>query len=107
MAAERLLEEQDHIFSDGEFQVQICTKKIRKILAPGSFENLQAKNAVKIVYDGWESSYRKRLGDLVGESIQGDIWGDLRHIRRSITHRNSKGVEELNHAKLITGLIPE
>ncbi len=104
---EKRLAEQDHVFSDGEFRVQTSTKKIRKILAPGSFENLQAKNAVKIVYDSWES-YRNNLEDLIGgEKIQSEIWGELRHIRRSITHRNSKGVEELRNAQLITGLMPD
>ncbi len=104
--AKRRLAEQDHIFSDGEFQVQTNTKKIRGILAPHAFENLQAKNTVKIVYDSWESSYRPRLEKLIGEEIQSDIWGDLSYLRHSITHRNSKAIKKLKKAKLITGFQP-
>ncbi len=104
----RRIEQQDHFIPpDGEFKLQVNTKKIRKVLAPGVFENLQAKNAIKVVYDSWDSSYRPRLEGLVEEKIQGDIWGDLRHLRRSITHRDSKAVSELKNAKLITGFIPE
>ena len=105
---ERRIEQQDHFIPpDGEFKIQVNTKKIRKVLAPGVFENLQARNAIKVVYDSWDSSYRPRLEVLVGEKIQVDIWGDLRHLRRSITHRDSKAMPEMKHAKLITGFIPE
>lgn len=104
----RRIEQQDHFIPPyGEFKLQVNTKKIRKVLAPGVFENLQAKNAIKVVYDSWDSSYRPRLEGLVEEKIQGDIWGDLRHLRRSITHRDSKAVAELKNAKLITGFTPE
>lgn len=102
---ESLLAEKDHIFSEGEFQVQTKTKQIRKILMPGSFENIQAKNTIKIVYDSWESSYRPRLEKFVGEKIQSDIWGDLGYLRQSIAHRNSKGIDKLKNAKLIKDFI--
>lgn len=104
----RRIEQQNYFIPpDGEFKLQVNTKKIRKVLVPGVFENLQAKNAIKVVYDSWDSSYRRRLEKLIGEKIQGDIWGDLRYLRQSITHRDSKGVSELKNAKLITGFIPE
>lgn len=104
---ERRIEQQDHFIPpDGEFKLQVNTKKIRKVLAPGVFENLQAKNAIKIVYDSWESTYRPRFKELMGEQIQGDIWGELRWIRHSLAHRDAKGVEELKRAKLITDFAP-
>jgi len=100
--------QQDHFIPpDAEFKLQANTKKIRKILISGVFENLQARNAIKIVYDSWESSYGPQLEGLVGEKIQGNIWGDLRHLRQSITHRDSKAVPELKNAKLITGFMPK
>lgn len=104
---ERRIEQQDHFIPpDGEFKLQVNTKKIRKVLAPGVFENLQAKNAIKIVYDSWESVYRRRFRELMGEQIQGDIWGELRWIRHSLAHRDAKGVEELKRARLITDFAP-
>ena len=104
---ERRIELQDHFIPpDGEFKLQVNTKKLRKVLAPGVFENLQAKNAIKIVYDSWDSTYRPRFKELMGEQIQGDIWGELRWIRHSLAHRDSKGVEELKRAKLITDFAP-
>lgn len=104
---ERRIEQQDHFIPpDGEFKLQVNTKKLRKVLAPGVFENLQAKNAIKIVYDSWDSTYRPRFKELMGEQIQGDIWGELRWIRHSLAHRDSKGVEELKRAKLITDFAP-
>lgn len=102
---EKRLADQDHVFSAGEFQLQTSTKKIRKILAPGDFENGQAKNTIKILYDSWESSYRPLLEELVGE-IQSDIWGDLRYLRQSIAHRDSKGVDQIKKAKLIRDFLP-
>ena len=103
---EERIAEKDHIFSDGEFQVQTKTKNLRKILAPGNFENVQAKNAVKIVYDSWESLYRPMLEELLGEKLQSDIWGDLGYLRHSITHRNSKGTDKIKNTKLIKNFIP-
>ncbi|MFA6915054.1 MAG: hypothetical protein WC222_01530 [Parachlamydiales bacterium] len=103
---ERRLGEQDHVFFVEEFRVQTTTKNIREILEPGSFENLQAKNTVKIVYDSWESTYRPRLQKLVEEEIQSEIWGELGWIRQSITHRDSKGTDKLKKAKLITDFAP-
>jgi hypothetical protein len=104
---ERRIEQQDHFIPpEGEFKLQVNTKKIRKVLAPGVFENLQAKNAIKIVYDAWDSPYRDDLEKLVGEQIQSDIWGELGWIRQSIVHRNSKGVDKLKKAKLITAFKP-
>lgn len=103
----RRIEQQDHFIPpDGEFKLQVNTKKIRKVLALGVFENLQARNAIKIVYDSWESTYRPRFKELMGEQIQGDIWGELRWIRHSLAHRDAKGVEELKRAKLITDFAP-
>lgn len=104
---ERRIEQQDHILPpDGEFKLQVNTKKVRKVLAPGVFENLQAKNVIKIVYDAWDTPYRGDLEKLVGERIQSDIWGDLGWIRQSIVHRNSRGVDKLKKAKLITAFKP-
>lgn len=103
---ERLLAEQDHVFFVEQFRVQTTTKKIRKILAPGAFENLQAKNTVKIVYDSWESTFRPRLQELVEEKILSNIWGELGWIRQSIAHRDSKGVDKLKKAKLIVDFAP-
>lgn len=103
---ERRLDEKPHIFSDGEFKVQTSTKTARKTLKPGVFENLQAKNTIKIVYDSWESRYRKMLEGLIGQEIKSDIWGELGWIRQSISHRDSKGIDKLKKAKLITDFAP-
>jgi hypothetical protein len=103
---ERRLDEQDHVFFVEEFRVQTTTKKIRGILEAGSFENLQAKNAVKIVYDSWETTYRPKLQELIGGKIQSDIWGELGWIRQSIAHHDSKGVDKLKRAKLIMDFAP-
>lgn len=66
----RRIEQQDYfILPDGEFKLQVNRKKIRKVLAPGVFENLQSKNAIKVMYDSWDSSYRPRLEGLIGEKI--------------------------------------
>lgn len=103
---ERRLSEQDHIFSDEEFQVQVNTRKVRKALMPGVFENLQAKNTLKIVYDSWESIYRPQLKKFIGEEVRGDVWGDLRLIRHSLAHRDAKAIEGIKKAKLITSFVP-
>lgn len=97
---------QSHFFSDGEFGVQTTTKNLRAILTPGNLENAQAKNAIKIIYDGWESIYRPKLQELLSDKIQSDIWGDLSYIRHSIAHRNSKGIEKLKNAKIIKDFSP-
>ena len=99
--AEKRVEETDHMFGVGEFRVHTTTSKLRKILALGSFEDLQAKNAIKLIYDSWESTYRPQLKELVGQEIQGDIWGDLRYLRNSIAHRDSRGVDGIKNAKII------
>jgi hypothetical protein len=104
--AEKRVEDANHMFGDGVFRAHTTTSKLRKILSPGVFEDLQAKNAIKLIYDSWESTYRPQLEKLVGQKIQGDIWGDLRHLRNSIAHRDSKGVDEINKAKLIKNFIP-
>jgi hypothetical protein len=70
------------------------------------FEDIQAKNAIKVIYDDWESFYRKKLEMLLDCTIHGDIWGDLNHIRQSITHRRSIGIDKLKHAKLIKDFSP-
>ncbi len=103
---EKRITEQDHIFSEGEFGVQTQTKRVRIILTPGYFENFQAKNVVKVIYDSWESTYRPKLEKLLGVKIQSHIWGDLSYIRHSITHRSSKGIEKLANAKLIRDFKP-
>lgn len=103
---EKRLNEQDHVFFVEEFRVQTTTKKIGRILEAGSFENLQAKNTVKIVYDSWESTYRPRLQELIKEKIQSSIWGELGWIRQSIAHRDSKGIDKLERAKLIMDFTP-
>lgn len=66
---------QSHFFSDGDFGVQTTTKKLRAILTPGNFGNIQAKNAIKIIYDIWESIYKPKLQELMKSKIQSDIWG--------------------------------
>ena len=104
--AERRVEEADHMFGEGEFRVQTTTAKLRRLLAPGEFENLQAKNAIKLVYDSWDNTYRPQLENLVGSKLQGDIWGDLRYLRQSITHRDSKGVDGISRAKIIKDFAP-
>lgn len=104
--AEKRVEETDHMFGDGEFRVYTTTSKLRKILAPGVFEDLQAKNVIKLIYDSWESTYRPQLKELVGQEIQGDIWGDLRYLRNSITHRDSRGVDGIKNAKIIKNFAP-
>lgn len=104
--AEKRVEEADHIFGDGEFRIHTTTSKLRKILLPGVFEDLQAKNAIKIIYDSWEDTYRPKLEDLIDQKIQGDIWGDLRYLRHSIAHRDSKGVEDIKKAKIIKNFAP-
>jgi hypothetical protein len=102
---ENRLAEQDHVFSIDGFQIQTNTKKIRVLLSPGYFENLQAKNAIKLLYDTWES-YRPKLEKLIGDKIQSDIWGDLGHLRQSIAHRNSRAIKKLKNAKKIKDFIP-
>lgn len=104
---EKRIAEQNHMFSDGEFTIQTQTKRLRTILKPGRFENTQARNAIKIVYDDWESFFRPKLEELLGMKIQGDIWGDLRYIRQSLAHRRSIGVDELVKAKLIKNFLPD
>lgn len=103
---EARIAEQSHFFSDGEFGVQTTTKNLRAILTLGNFENAQAKNSIKIIYDGWESIYRPKLEQLLNDKIQSDIWGDLSYIRHSIAHRNSKGIEKLKSAKIIKDFSP-
>jgi len=96
----------DHTFGDGEFRLHTTTSKLRKILAPGVFEDLQAKNAIRLIYDSWDSTYRPQLKRLVGQKIQGHIWGDLRYLRHSIAHRDSRGVNDIKKAKLIKNFEP-
>lgn len=103
--AERRVEEADHILGDGEFRTYTTTSKMRKILSPGVFEDLQAKNAIKIIYDSWEIC-RSQMKKLLGREIQGDIWGDLRYLRHSIVHKNSRGRDDIKKAKLITNFVP-
>jgi len=103
--AERRVEEADHMLGDGEFRIYATTSKMRKILSPGVFEDLQAKNAIKIIYDSWEIC-RSRTQNLLGRKIQGDIWGDLRYLRNSIVHKNSRGDDGIKKAKLITDFVP-
>jgi len=103
---ERKIEEECHMFSDDEFTIQTTTKNLRKILIPGNFENFQAKKVIQTIYDDWESIYRNELEEILGVSVQGDIWGDLRLIRHSISHRGSIGVEELKNTKLIKDFKP-
>lgn len=104
--ADKRVEEADHMFGEGEFRVQTTTSKLRNILAPGVFEDLQAKNAIKLIYDSWETKYRPQLQNLVDQEIQGDIWGDLRYLRNSIVHRDSLGIEGIEKAKLIKHFVP-
>ena len=104
--AARRVDEADHMFGDGEFRVQINTARLRRLLVPGTFENLQAKNAIKLIYDSWENGCRKKLNDLVGEEVKGDIWGDLGKLRDSITHHDSIAIDRVGGNKIIRDFKP-
>jgi hypothetical protein len=102
--AQQLIDNRDQIIVQGGCRVQLRTTQIKDVVK--NFENLQAKNAIKVIYDDWESYYRKRLEELLGHPVQGDIWGDLGCIRQSITHRRSLGVDKLKNAKIIKDFKP-
>lgn len=102
----RRIDQQSHFFGDGEFKIQITTAQLNRNLEPGRWENIQAQRAFKVIYDDWESYYRPELERLLGIPVLGDIWGDLRYIRQSLTHRRNIGVDELKKAKLIKDFLP-
>lgn len=104
--AARHVDEVDHMFGEGEFRVQTNTARLRSLLVPGAFENLQAKNAIKLIYDSWENGCRKKLNDLVGEEVKGDIWGDLGKLRDSITHHDSIAIDRIEGNKIIKDFKP-
>lgn len=104
--AVRRVDEAGHIFGEGKFRVQTDTARLRKLLVPGAFENLQAKNAIKLIYDGWENGCRKKLKELLGEEVKGDIWGDLGKLRDSITHHDSIAIDRVKGNKIIKDFKP-
>jgi hypothetical protein len=97
---------QDHILINQNFPLQVTTKQLRMTIDPENFENIQAKNVIKVIYDDWDFYYRKKLEELLSKTIQSDIWRDLGYIRQSITHRRSLGVDKLKNAKIITDFKP-
>jgi hypothetical protein len=102
----RRIEQQSHIFEEGEFKIQVTTAQLNRNLEPGHWGNMQAQRAFKVIYDDWESYYRVEMEKLLGVPVVGDIWGDLRYIRQSLTHRRNIGVEELKKAKVIKDFLP-
>ena len=86
--------------------MQTNTYDLKNILIAQNLEDLQAKNAIKAIYDDWDFFYQKKLNQLLGITIEADIWKDLEYIRQSITHRRSLGTHHLKYAKLIKDFGP-
>ena len=58
----------------------------------GTFERLQARAFVVLVYAMWEENYRQKLADAIGvakDAIACDLMGEIRHVRSWIVHDNS------------------
>ncbi len=71
---------------------------------PGHLENKLAGNLVVTIYQYWDDTYRGKIADLLGlkkDDLKADIWGDLRHIRRSVLHRKFTAVDEIINCKII------
>lgn len=106
-AIETCVTEQSYYIGDEECKIQTTTKRLRSILVPGYYEDRQAQNAIVCIYDHWESFYRVEIKNLlVGNDVSGDIWGDLRYIRHSISHHRSISTDALKKAKLIKDFLP-
>ena len=76
---------------------------------PGRIENRQAANLIVSIYQSWEDTYRAKVAALLGikkDDLKADIWGDLRHIRRSILHRDFRAVAEIDQCKIIKSFSP-
>jgi len=101
------IDQQSKMFVEGEFKVQTTIANLKANLEPGRWENIQAQRAIKTIYDDWDSQYRVELKKIIGHTVKGDIWGDLRFIRQSLTHRCAIGINDLSKTKLIKDFLPD
>ena len=70
-----------HKCTQGEFK--------RRNSRGGTNEQFLGRYCVVLLYEYWESEYRKRFADAAGlprEQLTNDLFGDLRHLRNAVLH---------------------
>jgi hypothetical protein len=73
-----------------------------------NFEFLAAMFVVTI-YHFWDDHYRGRLASALGKSrdeLTHDVFGELRHLRRSIIHSRGRAVPEAKRARILRPFEP-
>ncbi len=68
-----------------------------------------ARMCVVALYQYWEDEFRPRLAKALGQNLadlKHDTFGELRHLRRSVIHRNGRAVDECAEAQALPQFTP-
>jgi hypothetical protein len=89
------------------------TTRLHDLIARNSVQGANwtflALMCVVAIYQVWDDQYRAEIAVCLGvdkSAIKADIFGELRHLRRSIIHRRGLAVDEVANAKLTRAFPP-
>lgn len=60
--------------------------------------------SIVFIYQLWEDNYRSRFSNALGlskDDLKADVFGDLRYLRQSIVHNQSRAISEVEKCRLI------
>lgn len=96
-------------FFDMEFQVKGANftftfgEQFQRLLT--TTPKMLSYSFVVMTYQIWEDEYRKKIAERLGldkkNDLKSDIFGDIRHYRTSIVHKNGKAVKECSKCKIL------
>ena len=74
---------------------------IKRNALGGRHVQFLARMCVVSLYQYWEDDFRPRLSKVLGHNPTHDVFGELRHLRRSIIHRGARALPELATFKIL------
>ena len=90
-----------HATTAGEYKIRIAKN--------GPNVTFVGNLCLVAIYQFWEDKYRAEIAAQLGitrEDLKSDLFGDIRHIRRSIIHNKSIGLPELARCKKLVWFKP-
>jgi hypothetical protein len=80
---------------------------IQRNAIDGRHMQFLARMCVVALYQFWEENCRRRLKSVTGKWVTHDTFGELRHLRRSVIHRQGRALPELASCKALPRFAPD
>jgi hypothetical protein len=80
---------------------------VERNLLNGRHMQFLARMCIVSLYQYWEDDFRPRLAKVIGQKPKHEVFGELRHLRRSIIHRGGRALPELATFTLLPRFEPD